>query len=69
MKTEKEIIKWLQRIESDERLHYKSADVYTNAPLAFEQMGMETKSDVLRTILGFPLCQHNKKTGKWEPIK
>ncbi len=60
--------KWLKEIESDERLHYKSADIYTNAPLALEQLALETKSDVLRHILGKPFCRHNPETGKWEEL-
>lgn len=64
MKTKKEILQWLRKIESDERLHYPSACIVINAPLALEQMSMETKSDVLRTILGMPLCCHNPK-GRW----
>jgi hypothetical protein len=66
MMTEKEIRIWLEKVESDERIHYHSANVVTNAPLALEQMGLETTSDVLRRILGLPLCQHNPETGGWK---
>jgi hypothetical protein len=63
-----EIFNLLKEVESDERLHYKSVDVYTNAPLALEQLTLETKSDVLRKILKMPFCEHNKDTGRWEEI-
>ena len=66
MMTKKEIRIWLEKVESDERIHMKSADVVTNAPLALGQMGLETTSDVLRTILGLPGCNHNPQTGRWE---
>jgi hypothetical protein len=61
--TETEIRIWRQPAESDERTHHKSADVVTNAPLALEQMGLETASDVLRRILVLPLCGRNPQTG------
>jgi hypothetical protein len=35
----------------------KSSNVVTNAPLALEQMALETVSDVLRRILGLPRVQ------------
>jgi hypothetical protein len=60
MMTKKEIRIWLEKVEKDSRIHMKSADAVTNAPLALEQMGLETTSEVLRRILGLPLCSHNK---------
>ena len=61
--TEKEIRAWLEKVESDERIHMKSADVVTNAPLALEQMRLETSSYLLRRILGQPHFQHNPAIG------
>lgn len=59
---------WLKKVESDERLHYKPANVLVNAPLALIQTELETTSRVLRIILGLPMCAHKLKTGSWEEI-
>ncbi len=69
MISEKAIQIWLKNVESDDRLHYEPANVFVNAPLALEQLRMETMSDTLRRVLGLPLCRHNKETGRWEEIK
>jgi len=66
MMTEREIRKWLKKVEADSRIHMKSANVVSNAPLVQEQMGLETTSDGLRRILCLPLCGHNPKTRRWE---
>lgn len=68
MKTEEELLKWLREMEADERIHYKPADAFTNAPLALVQTVLEITSDVLRRILGMPLCNHGPN-GKWEPME
>lgn len=54
MKTEKEIKERLKHILKDERLYYQSADVFTNAPLALEQLSQETKVEILEWVLGIP---------------
>lgn len=55
MKTEAEIKKRLDKIESDPRLRdYKTATVSINAPLALVQMGAESESSALRWVLGLP---------------
>ncbi len=51
MKTKKEIEEKLKKVESDERLHYPSADVFTNAPLALIQVELESQRDILKWIL------------------
>ena len=63
MMTTKEIRIWLEKAEKDSRIHMKSADTTTNAPLALEQMALETTSDVLRKILGLPGC--NQQPADW----
>ena len=67
MKTKEEILEWLRKVETDERLHYESANVFINAPLTLIQTELETKSNVFREILGMPLCHHGPN-GKWTPI-
>ena len=62
MKTEKDIIEKLEELKKDERLYYKTADVFTNAPLALMQLSMETQVNTLEWILGlqqskFPLTK------------
>ena len=69
MMAKREVRIWLKKVEKDRRIHLKSADVFENAPLALEQMGMETTSDVLRRILGLPLCSHSPQTGRWQVTK
>ena len=51
MKTKKEIEKKLKKVESDERLHYPTADVFSNAPLALIQVSLESQRDILKWIL------------------
>jgi len=52
MKTENELKEMLTEIESDGRLYYNTATVFSNAPLAMIQLVAETKSGMLRDILG-----------------
>lgn len=52
MRSENEIRERLAAVEGDERLYYPCATVLENAPLALEQMGMETTSAALRWVLG-----------------
>jgi len=51
MLTEEKIIEMLAELEQDERLAYKTANVFSNAPLALIQYSIESKIDVLRQIL------------------
>jgi hypothetical protein len=51
MKSESELIKWLDSIEADERLYYKTATISSNAPLALIQLNLETQSNTLRKVL------------------
>ncbi len=69
MMTKIKIQEWLKNIEKDERLHYPPADIRINAFLALQQVTMETTSNVLRKILDMPLCNHDKKSGRWVEIK
>ena len=49
-----ELLAELKRLEEDERLWYETANVEINAPLALIQLGLETKSDILRWCLQLP---------------
>ena len=69
MITEENIRDWLEKVEKDERLQYKPADVFTNAPLALIQTQLETGSILLRSILELPIYGHDQETGKWVEIK
>jgi hypothetical protein len=42
----------IAKIEADKRLHYPSANVQINAPLALIQLTLETRRDALRWVLG-----------------
>jgi hypothetical protein len=52
MKSEDEIRAELKKVEADERLSYPCATIQVNAPLALIQLGLETKRDTLKWILG-----------------
>ena len=52
MKTEQEIRARIAEIESDDRLHYKVATVFENAPLAMIQLEGESVTQALRWVLG-----------------
>jgi len=56
-----EIAAQLCKIESDERLHYPPADVFSNAPLALIQTQLETEQRVLRWILGTTKTKKEKR--------
>ncbi len=53
-RTAEEIRIKLNEIESDARLHYKTALVEINAPLALIQTDLAAKADALRWVLGLP---------------
>lgn len=42
----------IQHLEKDERLHYRAATVFANAPLAMIQSNLTSQLDVLYAILG-----------------
>ena len=42
----------IEHLEKDERLHYRAATVFANAPLAMIQSNMTSQLDVLYAILG-----------------
>ena len=51
MRTITEISAALGIVESDERLHYKTATIVENAPLALIQLVLETKRNTLKWVL------------------
>ena len=51
MKSKKEIETKLKEYQSDERLSYKPADVFSNAPLALIQTDLEARVQILKWIL------------------
>ena len=51
MKTKKQIQAQLDKILADERLHYPTATVLNNAPLALIQTSLETQRDILSWVL------------------
>ena len=54
MKTQQEIEARIENILADERIHYPTATVFENAPLALIQMSMETELRTLCWIIGKP---------------
>jgi len=52
---EKQIQARIKEILSDERLSYKTATVFANAPLAMIQLQMETELHTLQKVLGVEL--------------
>lgn len=44
-------------LKSDERNYYKTADVFTNAPLALIQMGLTSQIHTLEKILNIPFSK------------
>jgi hypothetical protein len=55
MKSEKEIQQKLDEIMTDERLYYKSATIFSNAPLALIQLSLEVKLEILSWVLEQPV--------------
>ena len=66
MKSAAEIRAEIAVVEGDERLHYNTATVFENAPLALIQLGLETKRDTLYWMLGEnpPPIKNQLKTKK-----
>ncbi len=42
--------KQIKEIDEDERFHYKSADVFSNAPLALIQVSLESRMQILKKV-------------------
>lgn len=54
MKTREQIEAKLRQIEADERLGYKTATVFENAPLALVQTSLKAQRDILKWVLEKP---------------
>ena len=52
---EEQIKARIAEILSDERLSYKTATVFANAPLALIQLSLSTELHTLQRVLGVPL--------------
>jgi hypothetical protein len=52
MMTQKEIEQRIQEILDDKRMHYKTANIVVNAPLAMVQLTLETELHTLQDVLG-----------------
>jgi len=62
---DKEIIEGrINEILKDERLSYKSASAFSNAPLALIQYGMEVELHTLQKVLGLDLTDIKKLRGE-----
>ncbi len=64
MKTKEEIEQEINEILSDERLSYKTAVVFTNAPLALVQFALETKLHTLQWVIGVERTDIKKLRGE-----
>lgn len=64
MLTEKQIKKRIAEILSDERLSYRTADIFTNAPLALIQVAYETEVHTLQEVLEIELTDFKKLRGE-----
>ncbi len=59
MKNPEQIQKRIDEILADERLSYKAATVFENAPLALIQLEMEIELHTLQMVLEVPLTNIN----------
>ncbi len=57
---EKQISQRINDIIADERLAYKTADIFSNAPLALIQLGLEVELHTLQKVLGVELLNIKK---------
>ncbi len=64
--TEEQIKQRIQEILSDSRLSSKTARVFTNAPLALIQYGLEVELHTLEKVLGLQLTNIKKLRGEDE---
>jgi hypothetical protein len=60
------ILAKLKTIEADERLYYRPATVFENAPLALIQSELETWCAALRWVLGMPRKPYGPKAKRDE---
>lgn len=58
--TRDEILNRIDVILNDERLSYKTANTFINAPLALIQLTMETELHTLQKVLKLPLTNFKK---------
>jgi len=63
MNTE-EIQKRINEILADERISYKSANLYTNGPLVVIQTSLATELHTLQRVLGVELTDIHKLRGE-----
>ncbi len=63
MKTEQQIREYLKNTEDDERLRYRPATTFENAPLALVQTYLETVSKMLRWVLDEPARPPSRTDG------
>lgn len=61
---EEQIKERVNEILADERLSYKTATVFTNAPLALIQYGMQVELHTLQKVLGVELTDIKKLRGE-----
>ncbi len=54
----------IAEILADERMSYKTANVFANAPLAFCQWGLECELHALERVLGVELTDIGKLRGE-----
>ncbi len=59
-----EIEKRIDEILADERLAYKTANVFVNAPLALIQLQMQVELHTLQKVIGAELTDINKLRGE-----
>ena len=64
MKDQEEIQQKIDQILADERMSYKTATVFANAPLALIQHAMVTELHTLQWVLGQPLTDIRKLRGE-----
>lgn len=58
--TEKQIKERVDEILADERILYKSATIFENAPLALTQLALEVELHTLQRVLGVELTNIKK---------
>ncbi len=58
--TDDQIKARIKEILADDRLAYKTATIFGNAPLALIQITMETELHTLEKVLGLPLTDIKK---------
>lgn len=60
MQSEETIKKRIEEILADERLSYKTAAVFSNAPLALVQLTLEIELHTLQRVIEVPLTNIKK---------